>query len=249
MKDKIVYVASPFFNDVQRTGLKKIEEAIESVGFKLFSPSRDGIVCPPNGTKEQRLAAFKINIEKISESCAVVAWVDWLNPSGCQTRVIREVDSKINIPLPKELLELVAVGAQVKKQVDDARKGKKSVILPQHMQRPEDLKIPNSIDMRLGSTQHIDEYVTPPLNLPDIGTVFEMGIAHTQNIPIFSLSMVGGPLNLMLAEAVVSHSCSIDELKIAIGKFLPVALEPATEEYVRVVSELKMSGSFGGEII
>lgn len=73
-----IYLASPFFNDEQREKVKLLESIIEKSGnVTLFSPSRDGEVCPPNASEEQQDRAFQSNIVSITKAQLVVAIIDY----------------------------------------------------------------------------------------------------------------------------------------------------------------------------
>lgn len=73
----LVYLASPFFNDEQRETLNIVTEILESLeGVRVFSPSRDGIMCPPDADRKTRQDAFRINIESINDCDIVVAIIE-----------------------------------------------------------------------------------------------------------------------------------------------------------------------------
>lgn len=201
MSDITAYLAGPFFNERQRAGIKLLESELESWKFpddcslvkhiKLFSPSRDGYVCPPDGTEEQRQRAFEINYTKISECDFMIAWTDWALPPEQELRVVEVLDASIG-------------------------------------------------DVSLKSEN---------LNIPDSGTVWEMGYAYCQGLPIFTLSLVPTCLNLMLAKSSLCHAMSLEDLRRMLSMFVPVAKEPATESYVRTVTDMQLKYKHSGPVI
>ena len=82
------YLASPFFSPQQVAQVRALEAAIEAAGWSAFSPCRDGVVCPPDGTAEQRQDAFKINYSEIGKSHVVVANLDWALPLHHSLRLV-----------------------------------------------------------------------------------------------------------------------------------------------------------------
>lgn len=61
----LIYTAGPFFSEKQVVRIKKLEELLESKGFKVYSPRRDGIKLNPNSSKEDREQVYKENIDNV----------------------------------------------------------------------------------------------------------------------------------------------------------------------------------------
>lgn len=74
----VIYLAGPFFNDEQRALVKNIETLLASIKptLKVFSPSRDGTVCPPDATREVRKKAYESNVLNVRDADLVVALID-----------------------------------------------------------------------------------------------------------------------------------------------------------------------------
>lgn len=241
----LVYLAGPFFNPAQQAGIQLLEKAVEDCGFKAFSPSRDGTVCPPDGTPEVRQQAFKQNAEKIDECALMVAWLDWLLPPGQHVRVLQGMQPGIQVQLPPNIKALMDAGAKVM-GAPDALKQKQAILLPGQV--PAAQGVPDSISIGLQPPTMLTNVLSPPLNLPDTGTVWEIGYSFKSDVPVFTVSMVPGRTNLMLTESAVCHSNTLEQLQTRLKKFLPVALQPTTQEYVEVVSALRLEGQFKGEV-
>lgn len=72
-----VYLAGPFFNETQVATIKKLETLIESLGFKVYSPSRDGKKLDMStDSPELRAEVFQDNIKHLSESEIIIAVID-----------------------------------------------------------------------------------------------------------------------------------------------------------------------------
>jgi len=78
LKDKfVIYLAAPFFNPGQIERLNKVTGILEAIpDVIVFSPSRDGILCAPDATREIRKKAFEMDVKSIDFSNAVVALID-----------------------------------------------------------------------------------------------------------------------------------------------------------------------------
>lgn len=76
-KGKIsIYAAGPFFNEKQVNTIRTMEKVLESRGYEVYSPSRDGIMLTPNASKEDRLQVFQENVENCIGQDLVIAVVD-----------------------------------------------------------------------------------------------------------------------------------------------------------------------------
>lgn len=60
---------------------------------------------------------------------------------------------------------------------------------------------------------------SPPLNIPDAGVIFEIGIAYMLDKPVITLTYANKPLNLMMIHSVVAH-CSGTGALDQLGKVL-----------------------------
>lgn len=73
-----VYLAAPFFTPEHVDVLNQVMDVLESIpNVKVHSPSRDGIVVPPDGTTEARKAGFDMNITEMVRADVVVGCVDY----------------------------------------------------------------------------------------------------------------------------------------------------------------------------
>lgn len=70
-----IYIASPFFNEEEIDRVKKMEIVLESRGYDVYSPMRDGVILKPDATPEERLATYKENIEEVMKCDLLVAIV------------------------------------------------------------------------------------------------------------------------------------------------------------------------------
>ena len=139
-----VYLAGPFFNDVQKLHIDRVKESCKRYKVPFFSPKDEGGILKPKPTPEERRQILDSNRKGIRESGFVLAVLDWLMPTGQQLRVVSH---------------------------DPA----------------------------------LDQYkvLSPPLNLPDAGTVWEMGFAVAVEVPVVGLRLdPKGHINVMLAESV-----------------------------------------------
>lgn len=72
-----IYLAGPFFNDQQVATIKRLENLLEGLGFKVYSPSRDGKKLDMStDSPKLRAEVFQDNIKHLSESDVMVAVID-----------------------------------------------------------------------------------------------------------------------------------------------------------------------------
>lgn len=71
MKTYDVYLASPFFTPAQIERIEKVENLLDKLGLKYFSPRKE-LVCPPEATREQRQETFNGNIRSIENSTITI---------------------------------------------------------------------------------------------------------------------------------------------------------------------------------
>lgn len=72
-----IYLAGPFFNETQVATIKKLETLLESLGFEVYSPSRDGAKLDiSNDSAELRAQTFSDNIKHLSSADIIVAVID-----------------------------------------------------------------------------------------------------------------------------------------------------------------------------
>lgn len=72
-----VYLAGPFFNEEQVATIKKLETLIESLGFEVYSPSRDGKkLNKDTDSPDLRAQVFDDNIKHLSTADIIVAVID-----------------------------------------------------------------------------------------------------------------------------------------------------------------------------
>lgn len=83
-----IYLASPFFNDKQRAEVERLTRFVEDNGWRVLSPSRDGLVIKPDDPPEVSKKGFDWNVDAIRRSNAVLAFMDWLTPDGCEIREV-----------------------------------------------------------------------------------------------------------------------------------------------------------------
>lgn len=73
---KLVYLASPFFNEEQINRIEKVEKLLENrAEYQLFSPRKE-ILLVPDSSEEDRNHAFRKNIETINDSDLVLCITD-----------------------------------------------------------------------------------------------------------------------------------------------------------------------------
>ena len=73
---KLVYLASPFFNEEQINRIEKVERLLENrAEYQLFSPRKE-ILLVPDSSEEDRNHAFRKNIETINDSDLVICITD-----------------------------------------------------------------------------------------------------------------------------------------------------------------------------
>lgn len=75
-KEISVYLAGPFFNEQQLATVKMLENYLESRGYKVYSPRRDGVAVPGQATYNDREQIFKSNVEHTTQSDLIVAVID-----------------------------------------------------------------------------------------------------------------------------------------------------------------------------
>ena len=103
MKYKI-YLAGPFFNKESRALIQKLLDNLEINGHEIFSPMRDGIMCPKDASLEKRKEVFKLDCLKIDWADCVVAILDYPLPIQ-QDLIMKErtpegISKEISIILP-----------------------------------------------------------------------------------------------------------------------------------------------------
>lgn len=73
---KLVYLASPFFNEEQINRIEKVERLLENrAEYQLFSPRKE-ILLVPDSSEEDRNHAFRKNVETINDSDLVICITD-----------------------------------------------------------------------------------------------------------------------------------------------------------------------------
>ena len=155
MRAPKVYLAGPFFNEEQKELIKSVTRALEDAACVVFSPMRDGGICPPDAGPDQVTETYKANVDNIITAEFVFAILDYKLP---------------------DWQALIA------------------------------------IDKTNGET------VSPPLSLPDTGTVFEMGYAIARQVPVITFSEAEPKrINLMLSEPTEGHVVGVSNIKSAIG--------------------------------
>ncbi len=153
-----VYLAGPFFNSEQTVHLEMVESILKRHHVKFFSPRSQGGTLKPTASKLERREILYTNVQGISEASCVLAILDWLNPSGCQIRL-----------------------------VDQALEFGRSTVA---------------------------KFRSPPLNLPDTGTVWELGFAYGIQVPVVGVLMEReGKFNAMLTEAMVGIAYGFEQLE------------------------------------
>lgn len=70
------YIASPFFNDRERTLVKELETLLPNLGIDTYSPSRDGIILKPDSDSKSRMEVLEENKRAIHECDFVLANTD-----------------------------------------------------------------------------------------------------------------------------------------------------------------------------
>ena len=76
MSKKLIYLASPFFNEEQIDRIERVEKILsEQEDYKTFSPRKE-IVLHPDSSEEDRDHAFNKNIENLSNCDLVVCITD-----------------------------------------------------------------------------------------------------------------------------------------------------------------------------
>ncbi len=68
-----IYLAGPFFNDAQRSLIRNLEKTLETIGYEVWSPSRDGIALRPDASNEDQKKVFDMNYHAINTCDMMVA--------------------------------------------------------------------------------------------------------------------------------------------------------------------------------
>jgi nucleoside 2-deoxyribosyltransferase len=89
-KPPLVYLAGPFFNAPQKDLIQVITNLLEEIGYRVYSPSRDGGMISPSAGKEDRKKVFKDNIDNISSADLVVSVYDYLMPENTTLGVLKD---------------------------------------------------------------------------------------------------------------------------------------------------------------
>lgn len=115
-KPLTVYLAGPFFNETQVATIKKLETLLESLGFDVYSPSRDGEKLDMStDSPELRATVFDSNVQHLSSADIIVAVIDdrdtgtvwemgcrygrWLDRYNCSRDVSHKDDSRRDCPM------------------------------------------------------------------------------------------------------------------------------------------------------
>jgi nucleoside 2-deoxyribosyltransferase len=188
MSSPKVYLASPFFNDKQLAMVKLLEILIENAGYECCSPHRDGTFVQPNDPPEIAQKVFYCNVAEATGATIMVANIDWLLPDNHEVRTVSWPE-EVDMEFSRSKKDRVVSGA-------GAIKIDPSVMGPPTKER----------NVCMAGVH------SPALNVPDSGTVFEMGLAFAANVPLITVSQHDKPLNLMLIHAVVAHCAGSDAL-------------------------------------
>ena len=139
----MIYLAGPFFNEVQEASAWKLIALCKDHKIEYFAPiEQDSIKIK---TPEQAQKVFDSNTKNIEECEIILAQLEWLMPEHHELRVVKNI------------------GVQ------------------------------DSVSFLIES---------PPLNLPDTGTVFEMGAGFLAGKEIIGyMTKPQEKLNLMLAQS------------------------------------------------
>lgn len=107
-----IYIAGPFFNSESKLVLTSILTTLESLGYKCWIPMRDGITCPKNTDRAQRLKVFRLDCEQLHWAECVVALLDYPLPIH-QQLLLREKtpegvskDTPTSLPDPGTVFEI-----------------------------------------------------------------------------------------------------------------------------------------------
>ena len=153
-----VYLAGPFFNTEQQVHIEMVEKILTRHHVSYFSPRKQGGMLNPKASSADRRKIQDLNVRGISEASCVLAVCDWMNPNGCQ---IRLVDSALEF-----------------------------------------------------GESTIAKFRSPPLNIPDTGTVWEIGFAYGIRVPVVGILMNReGKFNVMLTEALAGIVYGFDQLE------------------------------------
>lgn len=214
MHRPLAYLAAPFFNEIQRSGVRELEGLIDQSGYDCFSASRDGVVCSPRGPRAERRAAFEGNEQAMTNADVCFAWVDWLLPTSDEVRQIQLITNQIQVNFPEPVKRLMQAGMAA-----GGRGSSKLIITPGEVSQ--DTQVPDGMTLKL-EPDVVVRLKGPALNLPDSGTVFEVGYMYAIGKPIVTISFVGSKLNLMLAESVVAHATTLEEGAALMRELLPI---------------------------
>lgn len=72
----LVYLAGPFFSDLQRANINLLERLLADVGLTVYSPGRDGVVLKPNAHPDERAHVMRENLCAMDYAQFCVATVD-----------------------------------------------------------------------------------------------------------------------------------------------------------------------------
>lgn len=215
-----IYLAAPLFNPMQTVLNENIISSLEAVGHKVWAPQRDGILCPKDASIEERQRIFMMDVEEVYKADCVVAVLDYLGvnifsiPVPANDR--EEASDRINESLISDETELISL---LNKIINNAKN-----------------KIPTSHlrGQLLAKLSH-------RISLPDSGTIYEMGVAYPQHIPVIGFSQCRS-FNLMLTESVVALVSNIQMLVEALKKLDQAIKLGNTPDGLKLLMELKLSG-------
>jgi nucleoside 2-deoxyribosyltransferase len=199
----LVYLAGPFFNPTQLALMESVETVLQGAGVPLYSPRLvNGIGVPegtdPAWTQRSWLTIFQNNCSAIEESCWVLAVLDYAGVTLCTERKT-ECTACTGIGHIEHIHALQPSCLQ-QKTYDD----KVMVYVPGVYQ--------TCLECR--GTGRVPS-LGPEVVLPDMGTVWEIGYAYGQGLPIvgYFQKQQDSPMNVMLAHSLWGIVYGLDELQ------------------------------------
>lgn len=185
-----VYIASPYFSDDQRDTVHKIEEILGRLGYKSYSPFRDGITLKPDSQPVDRVRVFQENKRAIEEADIILACTDGKSVASLGEMALHELRS--------------------------------------------------ALQAKGGTGADIANFLSKLIDR-DPGTIWELGYAHGIGKFAFTFSRRGFDQNVMIAEGVLCHVKSFDEVTDVLVQLRPVAgnLHARTEEVTAVMGKIR----------
>lgn len=197
------FLSSPAYNDPQLKGHSKIQDSLSEAGFEVVNPNALTTVEADGKTPRDPKDLLNDRLNLLDDSDVFVGWVDRLNPPGVKHYILRGVQTEIEIPLPEQYIQFMAIGMQASGVAQT--KPKEGLIVPGR-DDPRGLEITN-----VPRSLHIQpqngvfgQLASPgPINLPDSLVMFEAGAAVAQGMPVVLLAAASPIIGIAAVKALL----------------------------------------------